>query len=111
VRTPLFAVGLSLATLMGLGLLTAELCPLFGLDHPFTLVPVVTLGIIITFLVLVAFWRDQYSAADAVISQRDVLTPPVLASCLLPFLSVFAPYAMNAYASNVLLLALITVIA
>jgi uncharacterized membrane protein len=112
VRTPLFAVGLSLATVMGAGLLMTTLYPLLGFERPLALVPVVvTEGVIITFLAVLSYWRDQDSTEGGVIDRREVLTPPVLALCVLPFVSIFATYAMNAYGSNVLLLALIIIIA
>jgi uncharacterized membrane protein len=112
VRTPLFAVGLSLAIIMGTGLLMTMLYPLFGVDRPLALVPVVmTEGVIITFLAVLSYWRDHSPTGGGCIDQRNVLTPPVLALCVLPLLSIFAAYAMNAYGSNVLLLALIIIIA
>jgi uncharacterized membrane protein len=112
VRTPLFAVGLSVATIMGTGLLMTTLYPLLGFDRPLALVPVVmTEGVIITFLAVLSYWRDRDPIEDGIIDRRDVLTPPVLALCVLPFVSIFAAYAMNAYGSNVLLLALIIIIA
>ena len=112
VRTPLFAVGLSLATVMGTGLLMTTLYPLLGFDRPLALVPVVmTEGVIITLLVALSYWRDHSPTEGGIIDQRDVPTPAVLALCLLPFLSIFAAYAMNAYSSNMLLLALIIIIA
>ena len=112
VRTPLFAVGLSLAAVMGTGLLMTTLYPLLGFERPLALVPVVvTESAIITFLAVLSYWRDQGSAEDGVVDRREVLTPPVLALCVLPFLSIFATYAMNAYGNNVLLLALIIIIA
>ena len=50
-RTPLFAVGLSLATVMATGLLMTMLYPVFGFERPLALVPVVmTEGVIITFM-------------------------------------------------------------
>jgi uncharacterized membrane protein len=112
VRTPLFAVGLSLALVTGVGLCMTTLYPLFGFERPLALVPVVmTEGVIITFLAVLSYWRDHGPTEGGVIDRRDVLTPPVLALCVLPFVSIFATYAMNAYGSNVLLLALIIIIA
>jgi uncharacterized membrane protein len=112
VRTPLFAVGLSLATVMGTGLLMTTLYPLLGFERPLALVPVVmTQGVIITFLAVLSYWRDCGPTEDAIIDRRDVLTPSVLALCVLPFMSIIATYAMNAYGSNLLLLALIIIIA
>ena len=112
VHTPLFAVGLSLASVMGTGLLMTTLYPLVGFERPLALVPVVmTEGVIITFLAVLSYWRDTDPTEDGIIDRRDVLTPPVLALCVLPFVSIFATYAMNAYGSNVLLLALIIIIA
>jgi len=111
-RTPLFAVGLSLATVMGTGLLMTTLYPLLGFERPLALVPVVmTQGVIITFLAVLSYWRDCGPTEDAIIDRRDVLTPSVLALCVLPFMSIIATYAMNAYGSNLLLLALIIIIA
>ena len=112
VRTPRFAVGLSLATVMGTGLLMTTLYPLLGFERPLALVPVVmTQGVIITFLAVLSYWRDCGPTEDAIIDRRDVLTPSVLALCVLPFMSIIATYAMNAYGSNLLLLALIIIIA
>ena len=109
---PLFAVGLSVATVMGTGLLMATVYPLLGFDRPITLVPVVvTEGVIITFLAVLTYRRDPGLTDEGVIDRRDVVTPSVLALCVLPFVSIFATYAMNAYGSNVLLLALIIIIA
>ena len=111
-RTPLFAVGLSLAAVMGTGLLMTTLYPLLGFERPLALVPVVmTQGVIITFLAVLSYWRDCGPTEDAIIDRRDVLTPSVLALCVLPFMSIIATYAMNAYGSNLLLLALIIIIA
>ena len=109
---PGFAVGLSLATVMGTGLLMTTLYPLLGFERPLALVPVVmTQGVIITFLAVLSYWRDCGPTEDAIIDRRDVLTPSVLALCVLPFMSIIATYAMNAYGSNLLLLALIIIIA
>jgi uncharacterized membrane protein len=55
--------------------------------------------------------RSRVLTDEGVIDRRDVVTPSVLALCVLPFVSIFATYAMNAYGSNVLLLALIIIIA
>ncbi|MFZ0011418.1 MAG: DUF2206 domain-containing protein [Halobacteriota archaeon] len=112
VRTPLFAVGLSLATVMGTGLLMTTLYPLLGFDRPLALGPVVmTEGVVITFLAMLSYWRDQGPTEDGIIDRRYVLTPSTLALCVLPFVSIFAAYAMNAYANNVLLLVLIIITA
>jgi len=112
VRTPLFAVGLSLAAVMGTGLLMTMLYPVFGFERPLALVPVVmTEGVIITFMAVVSYWRDPGPTEGGTIDLRDVLTPPALALCVLPFASIFATYAMNAYGSNLPLLVLIIIIA
>jgi uncharacterized membrane protein len=112
VRAPLFAVGISLATAMGVGLLMTTLYPLLGFNRPLALVPVlITEGVIVTTLAVLSYWRDKGQTQGVVVERRDLLTPPVLGLCVLPFLSIVAAYAMNAYGNNVLLLALIVVIA
>ena len=112
VRTALFAVGLSVATLMFVGLLMSTLYPLLGIERPLALVPVViTMGILIGLLAALSYWRDQHFTEYGIVRWQQVLQPPVVALCVLPFFSILAAYAMNAYQSNVLLLCLIIVMA
>lgn len=111
-RTTLFAVGLSIATIMGIGLFINVLYPVLGIEQPLTLVPVVgTVSAATAILAAASYWRDRDFADDATIDWQRVLSPSVLFLCLLPFIAIFATYAMNVYSSNIGLLGLLVIIA
>jgi uncharacterized membrane protein len=112
VRTTLFAVGLSIATVMGIGLFMNVVYPLFGIEQPLTLVPVVgTVSAATVVLAAASYWRDRDFADDAEIDRQRVLSPSILFLCLLPFVAIFATHAMNVYSSNIGLLGLLVIIA
>lgn len=111
-RTTLFAVGLSIAAIMGIGLFMNVVFPMLGIEHPLTLVPVVgTVSVVTVILAVVSYLRDWAFADDATIDWKRALSPPALSLCLLPFVAIFATYAMNVYGSNIGLLGLLVIIA
>ncbi len=104
-RTVLFAVGLSVSTVMFTGLFVNFVYPLVGVGRPFALLPAV--GTMTTFVALLAFasyWRDRDFADDPRISAQEVLAPSALLLCILPFIVVLGSFFMNAYNSNLALL-------
>ncbi len=111
VRTLLFAVGLSVTTLMLTGLGMATLYPRLGIEQPLSIGPVVaTTGIVITLLAVFSYRRDKAVASDNALPWKQLFRPSVLSLCLLPFLSILGSYAMNVYHSNVVLLSLIAAV-
>ena len=112
VRTPLFAVGLSIATLMFSGLVINQAYPYLGITRPIAALPLlITLSAEVDVLCFVAIVRDRgFSAADS-FELRAVITPLTLALCLIPFVSIFGTYVMNGTNNNAVLLLLIVLIA
>ena len=112
VRTPLFAVGLSIATLMFSGLAMNQAYPYLGITRPIAALPLlITLSAEVDVLCFVAIVRDRrFSAADS-FELRAVITPLTIALCLIPFVSIFGTYVMNGTNNNAVLLLLIVLIA
>jgi uncharacterized membrane protein len=111
-RTVLFSVGLSITTVMFVGLFANVVYPLLGIGRPLSLAPVVgTMTAVVALLAALSYWRDRDFAEEPTLDWRRVLSPPVLILCLLPFTSVFATFAMNVYGSNIALLCLLVIVA
>lgn len=111
-RTSLFAVGLSIAAIMGTGLIMNVVYPVLGIEHPLTLAPVIaTVSAVTVILAAASYWRDRAFADDATIDWKRLLSSSPLFLCLLPFIAIFATYGMNFYVSNVGLLGLLVIIA
>lgn len=111
-RTTLFAVGLSIATIMGTGLFMNVVYPVLGIEQPLTLVPVIaTVSAATVILAAASYWRDRAFTGNATIDSKRLLSPWPLFLCLLPFIAISATYAMNMYGSNVGLLGLLVIIA
>jgi len=111
-RTLLFSVGLSIATVMFVGLFANVVYPLLGIERPLGLAPVVgTMTATVVLLAAASYWRDRDFADEQTLDWQRVLSPPVLVLCLLPFISVLATYVMNVYGSNLALLGLLVVVA
>jgi uncharacterized membrane protein len=111
VATPLYAVGLSIATLMFSGLLINQAYPYFGITRPIATLPLlITLSAAVDILCLAAFVRDRtFSGADS--RELRAVSPAILALCLIPFVSIFGTYVMNGTQNNAVLLILIVLIA
>ena len=110
-RTVLFAVGLSVATVMFTGLFINVAYPLVGVGRPFSVIPAVgTMSAVTALLAVASYWRDRDYADDPRISTQEAITPPALILCLLPFIIVFGSFVMNSYNSNVVLLGALIVI-
>ncbi len=110
-RTVLFAVGLSVATVMVTGIFINFVYPLVGVGRPFDLLPAVgTMTIFVALLAVASYWRDRDFADDPQISAREVSVPSVLILCILPFIVVLGSFLMNAYQNNLGLLGALVVI-
>jgi len=111
IETLLYSVGLSIAFLMFTGLFMNTVYPLFGISRPLSTTPlIITLSVFVLILCIVSYVRDKNFSNPGVIDTRDVLSPPSLFLCLLPFLSIFGTYLVNFYQTNILLMLLIVVI-
>lgn len=111
-RTLLYAVGLSIATLMFGALFVNQAYPYIGITRPLTPAPLlITLSAGVDILCLAAFFRDRTFSNANPIDLRDVLSPPTLLLCLIPFIAIFGTYINNATQNNAFLLLLIVLVA
>jgi uncharacterized membrane protein len=111
VETALYAVGLSVATVMFVGLVLNTIGPAIGVMNPISLNPLI-LSLTATVLILAAlsYVRDKDFSDAAAIAAKDV-PPSVLVFLLVPFLSIYGTFAMNAFQNNTLLMLLLLMIA
>jgi uncharacterized membrane protein len=112
IRTTLFAVGLSLAFLMFVGLFCNFVYPFFGYTEPLSLVALMTtISVIVVALCVVSYAQDKTFSDRSTFDVRELLSAPTLLLCLIPFLAIFGTHAINVYQNNLILGLLIVGIA
>ena len=112
IETLLYTVGLSIATLMAIGFLLNGFLPLFGFFNPISVIPLIfTISVVVLGLCYICYKIDNGYSDPSLILVTDVLSPPALFLCLIPFLSIFGTYFVNYYQNNILLMILIVTIA
>jgi uncharacterized membrane protein len=112
VKSILYAVGLSIISIMFVGFTINLILPLSGIDKPISILPllgVLTLYIII--LSVLSYIRDKDFSNPDYIDTEELISPIFLFLCLIPFLAVFGSYFMNFYNSNLISMLLILLIA
>jgi uncharacterized membrane protein len=103
IETLLYTVGLSIATLMFTGLLMNTFYPFFGISGPISITPlVITISVVVLVLSILSYVRDKNFSDPAHIDIKDVLSPPALFLCSIPFLI---------HQNNIILMFLIVIIA
>jgi len=111
IETLLYAVGLSIATLMFTGLFMNTVYPLFGLSGPISTTPlIITISGVVLILCILSYVRDKDYSNPSFLDIGDIASPPALFLCLIPFLAIFGTYLMNFYNTNILLLILLPII-
>ena len=112
IETLLYAVGLSVATLMFTGVFMNTVYPLFGISGPISLKPlIITISVVVLALCVLSYIRDKDFADPSFIDIKEVLSTPALFLCLIPFLAIFGTYLVNFHHTNILLMFLIVIIA
>lgn len=115
IETILYTVGLSIAILMFTGAFMNALLPSLGIPGPISTVPlIIIIGTIVLILCGICYKVDGDFQHPNFIDLKNVLSPPVLFLCLIPFLTIFGTHAVNFYHTDSILLltiALIPVIA
>ena len=112
IETILYAVGLSIATLMFTGLFMNTLYPLFGISGPISITPlIITISAVVLVLCILSYIRDKDFSDPNYIDVKDILSPPALFLCLIPFLAILGTYLVNFHHNNILLMFLIVIIA
>jgi uncharacterized membrane protein len=112
IETLLYTVGLSIATLMFTGLFMNTVYPFFGISRPISIMPlIITISILVLILCILIYVRDKDHPNPSFIDIGDVLSPPTLFLCLIPFLAIFGTYLVNFHHNNILLMFLIIILA
>ena len=111
IETLLYAVGLSIAILMFIGFLINMAYPPLGISKPMSLMSLmITISAVMLILCVLSYMRDKEFSDPSFIELRDILLPPVLFLCIIPFLAVFGTYMVNFYQTNIILMFMIIVI-
>lgn len=111
VETVLYSIGLSLFSLMIVGLFINTLYPVFGITKPLSPTSLlVTLIITTLILTAISFLRDKNFNYSHSIDLNDLITPMNLLFCLLPFIAIIGSYFVNFYNNNVFLIVLVILI-
>ena len=111
IKTILYSVGLSIASLMFLGMMIDLLYPLIGIIKPISLTPLlITFTLFALFLCTLAYLRDSKYYNPEILN-TDGCNIPILIFILLPFLAIFGTYIMNIYQNNTLLILMFIIIA
>jgi uncharacterized membrane protein len=110
VVAPLYAVGLSIFSLMFVGVSLNTLLPMFGILTPISLLPL-TAGITAYILVLlgICYFRDRTFSGDPLLDIKTALPPQAIFLYILPFLAILGTALMNLYQNNLLIV--ITILA
>ena len=108
IETLLYAVGLSIATVMFTGLLANVLCPLLGISAPISITPlIITISVVVLTLCVLTYVRDKDFSNSSFVDIKEVLSPPALFLCLIPILVLLGTYLVNFHQNNLLLIVII----
>lgn len=111
-RTVFYSVGLSIISLMLIGLFMNSIYPLIGISKPFSLFNLfITINLFLIFFSILSYLRDKDYAAPEMFQLEELLSPSLLFLCLIPFISIFGTYMLNAYGDNTLQMILLLIIA
>ena len=112
IETPLYTVGLSITTLMFTGLFMDTLYPFFGISRPISITPlVITISMVVLSRCYISYKRDNDFSDPSFIDVGEILSPPVLFLCSIPFLAIFGTYLVNFHHDNTILMFLIIILA
>jgi len=111
-ETVLYSVGLSIGSLMLIGLFMNTVYPFFGISKPISLFNlIITINIFVLLLSIFSYLRDKNFSKPSFLQVEEILSPTVLFLCLLPFFSIFGTYLFNGYGNNNLQMVLLLIIA
>ena len=111
IETMLYAVGLSISSIMFIGLFMNIFYPYLGIK-PISLVPtIVTISIFILSLCIFCYIKDNNFSNENYINLKSILSPIPLLLILIPFLSIFGTYLLNVYGINEIQMLYLVIIA
>ncbi|WFN35320.1 DUF2206 domain-containing protein [Methanogenium sp. S4BF] len=112
IETLLYSVGLSIAALMLSGFFINMVYPFFGIQDPFSFIPlVITISAMTFILCILCYVRDKGHVVLHIINfcTEDYL--PIFFLSLIPCMSVLGAYLMNVHHNNTLLMFMVVAIA
>jgi len=110
-ETLLYAVGLSLATLMFTGLFMNFFYPFIGIVNPISEIPsIIAISFVISILCIIDYIHNRGFSVSFSIDIKELLSPYVFFLLLLPFLSIFGIYLINFHNNNMLLFVFLVII-
>ncbi|WAI01171.1 DUF2206 domain-containing protein [Methanogenium organophilum] len=111
-ETLLYSIGSSIAVLMFTGCVMNIVYPFFGIQRPFSTIPMIlTISGIILILCILCYIRDKEFAIPHFINIDRKDYPVIFGLLLIPCLSVLGTHLMNVHHNNILLMFMIVVIA
>lgn len=111
IKTILYSVGLSIASIMFFGMLIDLVYPFLGISKPIALIPLmITFTIFTAFLCILSYLRDKKYQNPMNLDLTENINP-LLVLLLIPFLSIFGTYLMNYYQNNTILILMFFLIA
>ena len=112
VKTVLYSVGLSIGSLMLIGLFMNTIYPFFGISRPISLFNlIITINLFMLLLSIFSYVRDKNFSKPNFVQVDEILSPSFLFLCLIPFFSIFGTYILNGYGNNTLQMVLLLIIA
>lgn len=108
IETILYTVGLSLASLMFIGLFVNTIYPLIGINNPLSLNPLLlTVSAFVFLLLILNYKMDNGFNNEEYINTNDILKPWILVFLLIPLLVIIGTYLVNYYDNVVLIMSII----
>ncbi|MFY9637859.1 MAG: DUF2206 domain-containing protein [Methanobacterium sp.] len=112
IKSLLFAVGLSLLSVMFIGFLANIIVPFIGISNPISIFHITVVITVYTIILsILSYFRDKDYDAPSFIDTKDLFTPFFLFLCLIPFFAIFGSYTMNLYHNNIISMILLALIA
>ena len=111
VTSLLYAVGLSILSLMLVGFSANTLLPIIGISNPISFIPLaVIVNVYVIVLAILSYFRDKDFSSTSFIDTEDILSPIFLILCLIPFIAIFGSFAMNLSHNNIITMILLALI-
>jgi uncharacterized membrane protein len=107
----LLTLGLSLSTIMILGLIINLVLPLIGIKKPFSIeFLIISISLLVFFFSILAYLRDKEYYIRSTSNLYRLFSPKALILLLIPFISIFGTYLVNNFQNYNLQLILFIVI-
>jgi uncharacterized membrane protein len=92
----LLILGLSLSTIMILGLIINSMLPMIGINNPFSLeFLIISISLLVFFFCLLVYLRDREFYIRSKSNLYRLFSPKALVLLLIPFISIFGTYLIN----------------